>query len=87
MPFDKEKIIEFVKKTNRVLIVHEHQLTGGISGELSSFITENLFEYLDAPIMRVAGKDIPVPFSQPLEEFFLPTKDKIKVKLIELLAY
>lgn len=87
MPFDKEKILEIVKSTNRVLIAHEHQLTGGIGGELSAFINENAFEYLDAPIMRVAAKDIPVPFSPPLEEYFLPNQDKIKAKLIELLSY
>ena len=86
-PFDKTKILSLVKQTNRVLVVHEHQLTGGIGGEMSAFITENAFEHLDAPIMRVAAKDIPVPFSQPLEEYFLPTKEKIKDKLLELLAY
>lgn len=87
MPFDKEKILEMVKSTNRVLIAHEHQLTGGIGGEFSAFINENAFKYLDAPIMRVAAKDIPVPFSPPLEEYFLPNQDKIKAKLIELLSY
>ncbi len=87
MPFDKGKILTIVKSTNRVLIAHEHQLTGGIGGELAAFINENAFEYLDAPVMRVAAKDIPVPFSPPLEEYFLPTRDKIKAKLIELLSY
>ena len=86
-PFDKTKIIESVKKTNRILIVHEHQLTGGIGGELSAFITENAFEFLDAPVKRLAAQDIPVPFSQPLEEFYLPTRGKIRDKLLELLEY
>jgi pyruvate/2-oxoglutarate/acetoin dehydrogenase E1 component len=86
-PFDKTKILEAVKKTNRILVAHEHQLTGGIGGEISAFITENAFEYLDAPIYRVAAKDIPVPFSPPLEEYFYPSKDKIKAKLKELLSF
>jgi 2-oxoisovalerate dehydrogenase E1 component beta subunit len=87
MPFDKTMILEQVRKTNRILIVHEDHLTGGIGGEISAFITEHAFEYLDAPIMRVAGLDIPVPFSPPLEKHYLPTKEKIKDKLKKLLAY
>ncbi len=87
LPFDKEKILTAAKETNRILIVHEHQLTGGIGGEISAFITENAFEFLDAPILRVAAKDIPVPFSPPLEEFFLPSPVRIKEKLRQLLAY
>ena len=71
LPLDKEAIFETVKKTNRVLILHEDSLTGGIGGELSSIINENCFEFLDAPVIRCASLDTPVPFAKELEEQFL----------------
>jgi 2-oxoisovalerate dehydrogenase E1 component len=86
LPLDKESIFETVKKTGRVLILHEDTLTGGIGGEIAALITENCFEYLDAPIMRVASLDTPVPFAVELENQFLP-KNRLKEKLFELLAY
>ena len=70
LPLDKEAIFETVKKTNRVLILHEDSLTGGIGGELSSLINENCFEFLDAPVIRCASLDTPVPFAKELEEQF-----------------
>ena len=75
LPLDKEAIFETVKKTNRVLILHEDSLTGGIGGELSSLINENCFEYLDAPVIRCASLDTPVPFAKALEEQFLANKN------------
>jgi 2-oxoisovalerate dehydrogenase E1 component len=86
LPLDKESIFETVKKTGRVLILHEDTLTGGIGGEIAALICENCFEYLDAPIMRVASLDTPVPFAVELENQFLP-KNRLKEKLFELLAY
>jgi 2-oxoisovalerate dehydrogenase E1 component len=86
LPLDKESIFETVKKTGRVLILHEDTLTGGIGGEIAALITENCFEYLDAPIVRVASLDTPVPFAVELENQFLP-KNRLKEKLFELLAY
>ena len=68
-------IFKTVKKTNRVLIVHEDCLTGGIGGEISSLINENCFEYLDAPVIRCASLDTPVPFAADLEEQFLANKN------------
>ncbi|PYV44460.1 MAG: alpha-ketoacid dehydrogenase subunit beta [Acidobacteria bacterium] len=87
MPLDKEKILESVKKTNRVILLHEDVRTGGIAGELAAIIAEEAFEYLDAPIMRITAPDTPVPYSPPLEEFFLPkTSDIVRVAK-QLAAY
>lgn len=72
LPLDEDAIIESVKKTNRVLIVHEDTRTGGIAGEISMRINEKAFEWLDAPILRVTAIDTPVPYSPPLEDYFLP---------------
>jgi len=87
LPLDKERILESVKKTNKVILLHEDVRTGGIAGELSAIIAEEAFEYLDAPIMRITAPDTPVPYSPPLEEFFFPkTSDIIRVAK-QLAAY
>ena len=86
LPFDREAIAATVKKTGKVLILHEDTLIGGIGGEIAAWISETLFEYLDAPVMRVASLDTPVPFAIPLENNFLP-KERLKEKLRELLSY
>jgi len=71
-PMDTEAIITSVKKTNRVLILHEASRTGGIGGEIAAQIAEYAFEFLDAPIVRVAAIDSPVPYAPPLEQYHLP---------------
>ncbi|MCH8330741.1 MAG: dehydrogenase E1 component subunit alpha/beta [Bacteroidetes bacterium] len=86
MPFDKEAINETVKKTGKVIILHEDTLIGGIGGELSAYISEHLFEYLDAPVMRSAGLDTPVPFAPALENNFLP-RERFKEQLVKLANY
>jgi len=86
LPFDKEAIEKTVKKTGKVLILHEDTLVGGIGAEISAWITENFFAHLDAPVMRVASLDTPVPFALSLEKNFL-AKDRLKDKLNELLSY
>ncbi|MEL6864254.1 MAG: dehydrogenase E1 component subunit alpha/beta [Bacteroidota bacterium] len=86
VPLDYEAIDASVKKNNRVLILHEDTLTGGFGGEISAYISEYLFEYLDAPVMRVASLDTPVPFAKDLEANFLPV-DRLKESLQSLLAY
>ncbi|MBL4592789.1 MAG: dehydrogenase E1 component subunit alpha/beta [Flavobacteriales bacterium] len=86
VPLDTETIFASVKKTNRVIILHEATLFSGIGGELSALITENCFEYLDAPIKRVASMDTPVPFINQLEEQFMP-KERFKEELVELVNY
>ncbi len=86
VPLDKECIFESVKKTGKVIILHEATMFNGIGGELSALISENCFEYLDAPIKRVASLDTPVPFVSQLEQQFLP-KDRFKEELKGLAAY
>lgn len=86
LPWDQETVAQTVKKTNKVLILHEDTITGGIGAEISAWITENCFEHLDAPITRVASLDTPVPFTKTLEENFLPQK-RLKEKLTDLISY
>jgi 2-oxoisovalerate dehydrogenase E1 component beta subunit len=78
-PFDREAVCETVKKTSKVILLHEATRTGGMAGELTAVINEEVFEYLDGPIVRVTSIDTPVPYAPPLEEFFLPqVKDVIE---------
>ena len=72
-PLDKEAILATVKKTNRVMVLHEASLTGGIGGEISAIIAEEAFEWLDAPVIRVASIDAPVPFAPQMEDYYLPS--------------
>jgi 2-oxoisovalerate dehydrogenase E1 component len=75
-----------VKRTNRVLILHEDTLFGGIGGEIAAWISEYLFEHLDAPVLRAASLDTPVPFAIPLEQNFFPI-ERLKEQLERLLKY
>jgi len=86
-PLDTEAVMASVQKTGKVLITHEDWKRGGVGAEIAALISEELFEHLDGPIRRVAGLDIPVPFSPPLEEFYLPTVEKIVSAARELAAY
>ncbi len=86
-PLDREAIEESVKRTNKVLIVHEDTLTGGIGAELSAMLAEDLFEYLDGPITRVAAPDVPFPYAPPLEAAYLPNSEKIISAARQLAAY
>jgi 2-oxoisovalerate dehydrogenase E1 component beta subunit len=86
-PLDKETILESVKKTSRALVVHEANMTAGFGAEVAAIIAEEAFDYLDAPVMRVASLDVPVPFSPPLEMAMLPSVDKIMKAAKQLLAY
>ena len=87
LPLDRDTVCESVKKTSRVLLLHEDTRTGGLAGELAISITESVFEYLDAPIVRLTAPDTPVPFSPPLEEAFLPNVDKVIEKARWLYRY
>ena len=79
LPLDREAIAETVKKTSKVIVLHEDTKTGGIAGEIEAIINEEAFDWLDAPIVRIASQDTPVPFSPPLEEAFLPSaKDVVE---------
>ncbi len=86
VPLDYEAITRSVKKTNRVLILHEDTLFGGIGGEIAAWISEHLFEHLDAPVLRAASLDTPVPFAIPLEQNFFPL-ERMKEQLRKLMAY
>jgi 2-oxoisovalerate dehydrogenase E1 component beta subunit len=86
-PLDREAVLATVAKTSRALLLHEATLTGGIGGELAAIISEEAFEYLDAPVMRVASADTPVPYSPPLEAAFLPGVDKVVAAAKKLVEY
>ena len=87
IPFDEEAILESVAKTNRVIILHEAPLTGGAGAEFAARIAEKAFDYLDAPVKRIAALDVPSPYSPPLEAYVLPNRDKVLAAARELLAY
>lgn len=86
LPWDKEAVLETVKKTNRVLILHEDTLTGGIGGEIAAWISENAFQHLDAPVLREASLDTAIPFAATLEQNFLP-KGRLKSRIEQLLKF
>ena len=86
LPLDKEAIFNSVKKTGKAIILHEDTLTGGIGAEIATLISENCFEYLDAPVVRSASIDTPVPMNTELEWNFLP-KTRFEKELIELVNY
>jgi 2-oxoisovalerate dehydrogenase E1 component len=85
-PLDEETLLSSVKKTGKVIVLHEDTLTGGIGGEISALISEKAFEYLDAPVLRVGGLDSPIPFSPILEKQFM-AKSRLREKLDYLLRY
>jgi 2-oxoisovalerate dehydrogenase E1 component beta subunit len=80
LPLDEETVLGSVQKTSRVILLHEDTLTGGIGGEIAARIAERAFQYLDAPVVRIAAPDAPVPYSPPLEEAFLPNAAKVLEK-------
>ena len=87
LPLDRETIVNSVKKTNKLLVVHEDTRTGGIAGEIAAVVCEEAFEDLDGPILRVTALDTPVPYSPPLEEHFLHNAEKIAAAARELAKY
>lgn len=76
-PLDKDTILASVKKTGRLIVLHEATRTGGFGGEIAAVVMEQGFKYLKAPLRRVTGPDIPVPASPPLEKFFIPDEDNL----------
>jgi 2-oxoisovalerate dehydrogenase E1 component len=86
VPLDYETIEQTVRKTGKVLILHEDTLFGGIGGEIAAWISEHLFAALDAPVMRVASLDMPIPFAQSLEKIFLP-EARLRIALEKLINY
>ena len=86
-PLDRDAVLTTVSKTNRVLLLHEATLTGGIGGELAAIVAEEAFEYLDAPVTRIASLDTPVPYAPPLEAAFLPNVARVVEASKRLVAY
>lgn len=87
LPLDVEAVFATVRKTGKVLILHEDTLTGGIGGEIAAIIADRTFQRLDAPVRRLASPDTPVPFAPPLEDYFLPNAQKTVAALRELAAF
>jgi 2-oxoisovalerate dehydrogenase E1 component beta subunit len=87
LPLDEDAIVASVKKTGRLLVVHEDTRTGGIAGEIAMRVSEKAFEWLDAPLLRVTAIDTPVPYSPPLEDYFLPRVEDIVVACRYLAKY
>jgi 2-oxoisovalerate dehydrogenase E1 component beta subunit len=87
-PLDRDAILNSVRKTARALIVYEDNLTGGFGAEVAALIASDGFEYLDAPVLRVAGPDVPaMPFNKPQEDAFMPGPEKIAAAMRKLAAY
>jgi pyruvate/2-oxoglutarate/acetoin dehydrogenase E1 component len=86
-PLDRQAIAQTVKKTNKVILLHEDTRTGGLAGEIAAIINEEAFEDLDGPIVRITSLDTPVPFSPPLEHYFLPKVEDVVREARKLHAY
>ncbi|HLT51562.1 MAG TPA: transketolase C-terminal domain-containing protein, partial [Arenibacter sp.] len=85
-PLDMEAIYNSVRKTGKLIVLQEDSLFGGIASDISALVMENCFQYLDAPVIRVASLDTPIPFAKDLEDNYLP-KDRFVTNLLDLLAY
>ncbi len=87
-PLDKETVVNSVKKTGKALVVYEDNLTMGMGAEVAAVIADEAFEYLDGPVKRLAGPDVPgVPYSPPMQDHFMPDKKKILAAMRDLAGY
>lgn len=87
-PLDKETVLESVKKTSKALIVYEDNLTGGYGAEIGSIIADEAFMYLDGPVKRLGGPDVPaMPYSHPLQDWFMPNPEKIAAAMRDLVEF
>ncbi len=87
LPWDREAVLSSVRKTSKVLILHEDTHTGGFGAEIAATIAEEAFEHLDAPVRRITAPDTPVPFSPPLEKAFIPQVEDVVRGILELAEY
>jgi pyruvate/2-oxoglutarate/acetoin dehydrogenase E1 component len=87
IPWDRERVLESVRRCSKVLVLHEDTRTGGFGAEIAATIAEEAFEDLDAPVRRIAAPDTPVPFSPVLEKAYIPQVDDVVTALRELAAY
>ena len=87
-PIDQDTVLNSVRKTGKLLIVHEDNVTGGVGAEVAALVASQAFEHLDGPITRVCGPDVPtMPFAQTLEDAYMPNANKIAQALRQLAAY
>ena len=87
-PLDTETVLDSVKRTGKLAVVHEDNITGGVGAEIAAVVADQAFDYLDGPIARICGPDVPtMPFAQTLEDAYMPTADKIADGLRKLAAY
>ena len=87
-PLDRETILHSVKKTGKLLVVSEANLTGSVSGEISAIVAREAFEWLDGPVMRLGAPDVPaVAYAKPMLNFFVPSAEKIEAAMLELARY
>jgi 2-oxoisovalerate dehydrogenase E1 component beta subunit len=87
-PLDKETILDSAKKTGKVLVVSEANLTGSVSGEIAAIVAREAFEWLDGPVMRLGAPDVPAaPFAKPMMDLFVPDGEKIAEAMLELARY
>ncbi len=86
-PFDEDLVLDSVKRTGRLIVLHEDTLTGGLGAEITARVADQAFVYLEAPPRRIAAPDTPVPFAPPLEEFFLPKSSDVIRASKELMAF
>ena len=86
-PWDKDTVMASVRKTGRLLVVHEDKRTGGFGGEVGSYVAENAFQYLDAPVCRLGSEDTPVPFSRILESAILVQESDVYEAARKLASY
>jgi 2-oxoisovalerate dehydrogenase E1 component beta subunit len=87
MPWDKAAVLESVRKTSKLLVLHEDTHTGGFGAEIAATVAEEAFEDLDGPVRRITAPDTPVPFSPPLEKAFIPQVEDVVKGLRELAEY
>jgi pyruvate/2-oxoglutarate/acetoin dehydrogenase E1 component len=85
VPLDKRTLIDSVKKTGRLVVATEETKTGATTGEIAAIVQEEAFDWLDAPIVRVNTPDVPIPFSPPLEQFVIPSKDSITKAIMSII--
>jgi len=87
-PLDKETILDSAKKTGKVLVVSEANLTGSFSGEIAAIVAHEAFEWLDGPVMRLGAPDVPAAaFARPMMDYFMPSAKEIEAAMLELARY
>ncbi|MBK6417863.1 MAG: pyruvate dehydrogenase [Ignavibacteria bacterium] len=87
VPWDRETVVNSVRRTNRCMVLHEDTITCGFGAEIASTITSDCFQYLDAPVIRLAPPDIPIPYNKGMMDAVIPTVERVATELRELLAF